>query len=128
MPIPYQHVEITLEGLSELDTPIARPVGKLDIAENVEVVDTKALRKRRGYRFVDLAEAVNIFDTDAVYTRVVSYNGRLVIFSYSYVIELGSRAGAMRGSDTVVYRGPANRGNGGIRSVAVSRTSQNTQT
>ena len=123
--IQYQHMEITLEGLSELTTPIARPIGKLDIADNIEIRDTGALCKRRGYRYIDLSSAVNIFDVDAVFTRVTNFSGRLLVFSYNYAIELGDRGAQLRGDDAAVYRGPCNRGNGGIRTIAVSRTSSN---
>jgi len=123
--IRYQHVELTLEGLDEFTTPLARAIGKLDIAENVEVISTKDMRKRRGYRRVDTEQVVARFDADSVFTRVVNHNGRLLLFTYSYVAELGSRSGALRGTDTLVYRGPSNRGNVSTKICAVSRSSSN---
>ena len=125
--IQYNHTEISLEGLAERATPLVRPMGKLDIAENLEVRDVEgrgALCKTRGYRFIPMDNVVNRYNADALFTRVVNHGGRLVVFSYNYVTELGSRSEAMRGTDSMVYGGPANRGNVSIRIIAVSRTSR----
>jgi len=130
MTIQYQYVEIPLQGLAESSTPIARPMGKMDIAENVEIRETEgslAFCKTRGYRFVPMDNAVGRYDIDVLFTRVVNFAGRLVVFSYDYVTELGDRAEGMRGGpglgDSVVYRGPSNRGNIKMRIVAVARSS-----
>ena len=125
--IQYQHTEITLEGLAERATPLVRPMGKLDICENLEVRDVEgqgALCKTRGYRFIPMDNVVNRFDADAVFTSVVNHGGRLVVFSYNYVTELGSRSEAIRTTDSMVYGGPSNRGNVSIRVIVVSRASR----
>jgi hypothetical protein len=130
--IRYEHTEIQLQGLAESATPIARPMGKLDIAENIEIRDTEgalAFCKTRGYRFIPMddtvARADEQFEIDTLFTKVVNFNGRLLVFSYDYLTELGDRAGGIRTTDTVIYRGPCNRGNVKMRIVAVSRSSSN---
>lgn len=125
MTIRYEHVELTLEGLDEFTSPLQRPAGKLDIAENLEPVRTKEWRKRRGFRRVNMENVVARFDADSVFTRVVNFNGRILVFSYDYVAELGSRTGGLRGTDSMVYHGPANRGNVSTMICMVSRTSSN---
>lgn len=130
--IRYEHTEIPLQGLGESTTPIMRPMGKLDIAENLEVRDTEgslAFCKTRGYRFIPMDDAVirvgSVYARDVLFTRVVNFNGRLLIFTYDNLTELGDRAAGMRGTDTVIYRGPVNRGNVKMRIVAVARASSN---
>lgn len=124
--IKYIPIEIPLQGLAESSTPIARPMGKMDIAENVEIRDTEgslAFCKTRGYRYVPMDDTVGRFAHDVLFTRVVNFNGRLVIFAYDYVTELGDRGSAIRSTDSVVYRGPSNRGNVKLRIVSVARSS-----
>jgi hypothetical protein len=110
MPLESRTIEIPLAGLSEKHAAIVRSPGTMQRARNVEFDKTGIVNKRRGYRFVDVAQTINLFDTDSVFSRCATIRNELVLFSHSHVVSLISQTGSVRADDTLVYRGPCNRG------------------
>lgn len=125
MAIQFQPTEIVLDGLDQKTSAPMRVPGKLSHAINVEYDKTGALNKRRGYQFIDLGNTVNLFDDDAVFCAVTTFRGELVVFSYDHLCTLGSRDSAMRGTDSLVYRGPNNRVACSLRHVVTANLTAN---
>jgi hypothetical protein len=122
--LDFVPVELIFKGLAQKAGDKTRPPDSLTRAVNVTFDKEGVLNKRRGYQFVDAGATVNRFDDDAVMLRVTTRRDELVVFTYDYVAALGSKDGAMRGVDALVYRGPNNRGNGRMEFVATSRLSR----
>lgn len=121
--LQFQTISITLGGLDQKVGPLSRAPGALERAVNVEFDKTGQLNKRRGYQFVDMGEHVGAFTNDEVLSHLAVLRGELVIFTRGYIAGLGSREGALRGEDTIVYRGPNNCGACSSGFVSVSRLS-----
>ena len=109
MALDFKPIEVVLEGLDQKTSHVTRAPGKLEHAINVEYDKTGAINKRLGYQYVDLSNTVNLFNDDAVFIGLAAFQGELVVFSYDHLCALGSRASALRGEDSLVYRGPNNR-------------------
>lgn len=122
-PLEFQNVEIIFRGLAQKDGEKTRPADMLTKAINVAFDRGGVLNKRRGYKFVPVSAAINVFDDDAVMISCATRRDELVVFTYDYVIALGSQDAALRGADAFVYRGPNNRGNGRLQYVGTSRIS-----
>lgn len=112
MPLVFQPIDIMLGGLAQKNAPLTKTPGSLERAVNVEFDKAGRLNKRRGYQFVDVTQTVNRFDDDAVMQHLAVRKNELLVITYSYVAALGSKDADMRGTDTLIYRGPCNRGNG----------------
>lgn len=121
--MPFDRIEVVLDGLDQKTSAPMQVPGKLVRAINCEYDKTGAINKRRGYQLVPLDNTVNLFDDDAVFCSVAVLRGELVVFSYDYVCALASRDSALRGSDALVYRGPCNRGAFKLHYVGTSRLS-----
>lgn len=129
MPLQFQPAPILLAGLDQKTSALTKAPGKLDRAVNVVYDKAGRLNKRRGYQLVDVADTVNNFDDDAVMLRLAQRRDELLVVTYDSVASLGSKDGALRGSDALVYRGPNNRGNGQLEHVSTCRlSSQRTDT
>lgn len=124
MPLQFTNVPVMLAGLAQKDGPLTKAPGALEKAINVEFDKQGRLNKRRGYQFVDVGQTVNVFDDDdAVMQHLAVRQNELLVITHSYVASLGSPDEAMRGTDSLVYRGPNNRGNGRLLFGSTSRTS-----
>jgi hypothetical protein len=123
MPLQFNNVPVMLAGLAQKDSPLTKSPGALEKAINVEFDKQGRLNKRRGYQFVDVGQTVNVFDDDAVMMHIASRKGELLIVTHSYVAALGSVDASLRTTDTLVYRGPNNRGQGRLLFGSTSRTS-----
>lgn len=123
MPLEFTNVEIVFRGLAQKDGEKTRPPDMLTKAINVVFDRGGVLNKRRGYKYVPISAAINVFDDDEVMIACATRRDELVVFSYDYVIALGSQDAMMRGADAFVYRGPNNRGNGKLQYVGTSRLS-----
>lgn len=119
-------IVIRFAGLDEKTAALVRAPGALERAQNVEFDKTGQLNKRRGYAFVDVADAINVFDDDEVFHALATYRDELVLFSYDRVVGLASRTASLRGAEAFVYRGPSNRGALRVQFVSSSRTSTQT--
>lgn len=130
-PLQKAVVSVPLAGMAQKSDALARGLGALDLAINA-VFDKAGdggvvIDKRLGYQRVALDNTVGVFDTDAVVTHVHPWGSELVVFTYDYVAALGDRDAAMRGADSLVYRGPCNRGNCRVRFLSQSPISQQVQ-
>jgi len=111
MPLEAQTLEIPFSGLDEKKAAIVRSPGMLQRARNVEFDKTGILNKRRGYQFVGVSQVVSSLPDDLVFTSCTTFRGELVLFSHNHVVGLISADGVVRTSnDTLIYRGPCNRG------------------
>jgi hypothetical protein len=124
MPLQFNNVPVMLAGLAQKDSALTKSPGALEKAINVEFDKQGRLNKRRGYQFVDVGQTVNRFDDDAVMQHLALRAGELLVVTHSYVAALGSVDASLRGTDTLVYRGPNNRGQGRLLFGSTSRTSQ----
>lgn len=128
MTMPFQPIPVVLGGLDQKTSSLTRAPGKLERAVNVEFDKTGRLNKRRGYQLVDVGAAVNVFDDDTLMMHVTTHRNELLVFTYDYVIAMGSKDEAMTQDGAVtaafIYRGPNNRGNCRLHCVSTSRTSQ----
>lgn len=107
-----QTIEIPLGGLEQKQSSLTRVPGSLHRAINVVFDKTGMLNKRRGYRYVDIEEAVRPVDLglESRFTSCSTFRDELVLFGRSVVIAVVSPTGGIRTDDTVVYRGPCQRG------------------
>lgn len=128
MPLVFQPFEVQLGGLQQKASPLTKAPGALEKAINVEFDKTGRLNKRRGYQFVDCSTTVNRFDDDAVMMHLASRGNELLVVTYSYVAALVDKDGNLRGTDTLVYRGPCNRGNGRLSFVSSPQQAQDLST
>lgn len=128
MAVEFKPVEVVLEGLDQKTSHVARTPGKLEHAINVEYDKTGAINKRLGYQYVDLSNTVNLFDDDEVFIGLSTFRGELVVFSYDHLCALGSRDAALRGADSLVYRGPNNRVHCALEFVATANLTRNPDT
>lgn len=125
MPTEWTTIEIVLRGVAEKTDDITRPPDRLRHAINVEFDLDGRLNKRRGFQHVDLSNTVNLFDDDAVFLNVTTYRGELVVISYDHVCALGSKDSAMRGTDSLIYRGPNNRPSCSLEFVTTANLTRN---
>lgn len=126
--LKFDTVQLPLGGPDQKSHRLLRSPGTLDRAVNVrfeKIGQSVVATKRYGYQRVDPDEVVGLTDPDAVYLAVATLRNELVVTTYDGVLGLGDRSGNMRGSDTLVYRGPNNRGAARIYHVGTSQLSQN---
>ena len=125
MPLSFQNVDLPLGALSQKQSRLLRGPGTFDRVINGEYAkDGGRINKRRGYQYVNPANVVSLFDADEVLTHCTTLRDELVIFTISHVMGLGGRSAALRGVDSLVYRGPTNRGALRVEFVSQSRISE----
>jgi hypothetical protein len=128
MPLNFQNVPLALVGVDQKRHRLTRGAGTLDRAINVvfeKVGEQVVAQKRLGYQRVDCSESAGRFSADSVWTACASTPaGELVLFGHRWAFGVASPDAAMRGEDSIVLRGPANRGNARATFVSQSRISQ----
>ncbi len=130
MPLQPNTITVPVSGLDQKTARLTRRAGTLDRCVNAEFDkggEAVVIRKRRGYQRVDPSNTVNRFDTDTIMTSVTTLGSELVVFTYGYVAAIGSRDALLRGADSLVYRGPCNRGACQVGILAASRLSQDVE-
>lgn len=128
MPLNFQNVELQLGGLDQKTHRLLRRPGALDRAINAryrKLGSQVIAEKRLGYQRVDPDTVVGLTDSDAVYIAVGTRGNELVVFTYDGVVAVGDRDGNLRGTHTLVYRGPNNRGGCRVYHVGSSQLSAN---
>lgn len=113
MPLNFQPVALPLSGVDQKSHRLLRAPGVLDEAVNVhfrKLGSQVIAEKRLGYQRVDPDQVVGLTDSDALYLAVSTRGNELVAFTYDGVVALGDQNANLRGDDTLVYRGPNNRG------------------
>jgi hypothetical protein len=116
VPLPSQPVTINVAGLSQKVDAKARVQGTLEVADNVEFEKAGTLNKRRGYRYINIANG-DIHDnaSPSLFSAVAQYRDELVLLSD----ELWSVVSPIREVDatSIVRRGPLPRGGYRVRAV-----------
>jgi len=128
VPLNFQNVPLALVGVDQKRHRLTRGAGTLDRAINVtfeKVGEQVVASKRLGYQRVDCTESVGSFAADSVWTACAATpGGELVLFGHRWVFGVVSPDELLRGEDSIVLRGPANRGNARATFVSQSRISQ----
>lgn len=129
MPLQPTILPVQFLGMAQRATRMARPLGTLDRAINVEFRKNNdgggsVLYKRRGYKRVPPTATVNTGADDVVFLSVATLRGELVLMTYDHVVAVVEPDARLRGTDALVYRGPVNRGVARLERVSASRSSQ----
>lgn len=89
MPLQPDTIQINLFGLDQKADPRALEPGKLERADNVEVIKAPALSLRRGYRRVNLDRTADNTDIrangDLLFHRLVVFRNRLLVIGHTRV-------------------------------------------
>lgn len=130
MPLNFQSVPLALVGLDQKRHRLTRGAGTLDRAINVtftKVGEQVVASKRRGYQRVRITntETVGSFTSNVVWTHCATTpNDELLLFGHRWVYGVASPDEALRGDDSIVLRGPSNRGHVRATFTSQSRVSQ----
>lgn len=129
MPLQPIILPVQFLGLAQRATSVARPLGTLERAINVEYRKVNdaggaVLYKRRGYKRVPPTATVNTGTDDVVFIGVTTWKGELVLLTYDHVVAVVEPDARLRGVDALVYRGPVNRGVARLERVSAARSSQ----
>lgn len=110
MPVQWEAVEITLQGLDEKSDRASVPMGKLVTAENIVFEATGRLDKRRGYLRMQTTDDVvgGEIDPRNLFCAAATAGDELVVFALDRCYTVGSRADAIDGAG-LIDRGPAGR-------------------
>lgn len=128
MPLNFQNVPLALVGVDQKRHRLTRGAGTLDRAINVnfeKLGEQVVASKRLGYQRVDCTEEVGAFSSDSVWTACATTpTNELVLFGHRWAFGVASPDGALRGEDSIVLRGPVNRGQVRATFVSQSKISQ----
>lgn len=131
MPVNFQPIQLSLGGTDQKSHRLLRAPGTLDRAINVtfsKLGDRVVAGKRRGYQRVRITATETVGATatsDVVWTHCATTpNNELVVFGHRWVFGVASPEEALRNDDSIVFRGPAPRGNARATFVSQAKLSQ----
>lgn len=105
-PLQRQQVEFQIGGLDEETAPLLRGPGLLDKALNVVFDKTGRLRKRRGYRYSEIASSEGVVSAPTFRcVKVTTFRHELVVFCSDKIVALASPEGSMNQESTGIVRG-----------------------